>query len=1021
MAIIKTTDLDGSKPPIQNPNASFNPSVEKAPEVPKPTLGETVGAAFSQENTIANLKNFVTTDRIKTDPNFNPYDNLEQLDQDHLDAYLYADSMDEINTINERIASENKAKDILNRSGAMGTVAVLGASIADPTILVPGAIGVKAGLIGRSVAGVASGAALGAGAVGAQEGILQGAQETRTTEESLTNIAFATALGGVLGGAVGSLSKGVTKGIAKGLEADTVHFNPTTGDSVINGENISAAKVDPETGKAREGIAWLNYKDMTEYLNALDKSDPQYASLKKKIKAQEEAFKFTSSVVPALRSPIIRGLTSIFETPRKLINELFEHTYVVGKNLQGEKLNPVETAIKQSHADMVKLNKDVHSLYLNYMGVSGLGKGTVSQVRAGIKSATTGKLSATKFKEEIAKQLRRDAPHEIKEVNDAAGIYRNHYVKQARKLQEQGLLTDIPEDKLATYLPRYYNVDKIIENRPIFRDKIMKYLREGVENPEYSKLGPTESAVKGIEKWIYKPITDEIDVELRANKIIDNIVGLGDESLAMSEVVNRTGTASAKQTKSRALLINDSEIEDFLHNDLDAITSIYTNKSTSLAEFQNMLSRNGWETANDIRKELRDQLEEAIRKNPGQEKKLTKKYKDDLDLVNDSISIIMGTINKGKNTLSGKALQHLRKYNVMRMLGGVLVSSIPDMMMPVFKHGLPRTIKDGWLGFARDFKKAKLTGDEAKDFGLALELEENLILKSLHEGDFRTGIENSRIARLGDDIVQGFGKITGLSYWNVLGKRIGARVSGARTMRAIKAGSKASPKEQARLAQLGIDKDLANRINEQFSKYGEEASGSYVSHFDTWTDEEAARAFAHSMVKEADATTITPGLGDIPAAIQKSELLRTVFQFRSFSAAATNRLLLTGMQQRDLNALMGMTMLAIMGSVTYMTKEKIAGREPDTDLDKLLLEGISRSGLAGLQGDYIMGLNPYTKSSRWASLSANGVLLGPSSTVLGDIYKLGVDPDLKSAKKMAPYGNLFYLNLLFDKSKEGNK
>lgn len=1034
MAIIKASDLDNASKIDINENFKYNPSTDKLPEIEKPSFGETVKAAFQQENVITNLKGFVTADKIKTDPDFNPYDDLSKLNPEHLDAYIYSDNAEQIQDINDRIARETKSRDVLARSGAMGMVAVLGASVLDPTIAIPGVLGVKALVAGRalkSLVGVSSGAALGGAAVGAQEIVLQGAQEVRTQEETLTNIAFASAVGGIIGGAIGLVSKGAVPGIAQVLKHEEVKLNLETGETVINNRSGSAQEVTLEHTKAREGIAWLNYKQQEEILNSTDKSNPIHARAAKKAKELEAQFKFLSSPIPALRSPIVRGLTSEFELPRRLVNEMFEHTFVVGKNLEGVPLNPMETALKQSRNDLTILGRDVDSLYLDYMGIKGLGKGTISQVAAFTKAGTRGKLKAAQFKEEVARAMRTDAVHPVKQVEQARVMYRKHFLKKAEEMQAQGLMTDLPKDTLAAYLPRYYNTDKILANRPLFDSKIANYLLKGVPNPEFIKLKRADALAKGVDEWTYKPFKgDDADLQLAVNKITNNILGLGDESLAISDVVNRVATASAKSTKARAILIDEREIEEFLHNDLDAITAIYTNKASALTEFQKMLSRNSWESAGDIRKELEDQLERAIVDNPSKRAKLTKQFKDDLDLVNDMISITMGSINKGKNTTSGKALQTLRKYNVVRLLGGVVLSSIPDMMMPIFKHGLPRAVKDGWAGFARDFKKAKLTGDEAKDFGLAMELEENLILKSLHEGDFQTGIDNSLLSKFGSDVVQSFGRVSGLSYWNVIGKRIGGRISGARTIRAVRGGAKASLKERTRLRQLGIDEDMAESIAEQFKIHGKEASGSFVAHFEEWTDIDAARAYAHSMVKEADATTITPGMGDLPTAIQKSELLRTVFQFKGFSSSATNRVLLTGLQRKDMDAVMGLTMLAVMGSVAYMVKEKVAGREPNTDIENLMSEGVSRSGTAGLFGDYMMALNPYATSSRWASLSANGVMLGPSAQLAGDLYSAAIkapsdgkitDAEQKQILKLLPYQNLFYFKTLMEKMNEDDK
>ena len=172
--------------------------------------------------------------------------------------------------------------------------------------------------------------------------------------------------------------------------------------------------------------------------------------------------------------------------------------------------------------------------------------------------------------------------------------------------------------------------------------------------------------------------------------------------------------------------------------------------------------------------------------------------------------------------------------------------------------------------------------------------------------------------------------------------------------------------------------------------------GTVINNLEQWVDLDVKDIFGKHLLREVNSTIITPGLGDVPLFAQKSELGKTMFQFKSFSAAATNRVLLSGIQrtrQGDLNAAIGLIMLVHMGALTGLVKMTIAGREiTDDDLayQKLLLDGIGRSGVSGLMGDMAIGLNPWTKTSRFAGAQGMGVLLGPTAGLMKDAIESGI-------------------------------
>jgi hypothetical protein len=136
------------------------------------------------------------------------------------------------------------------------------------------------------------------------------------------------------------------------------------------------------------------------------------------------------------------------------------------------------------------------------------------------------------------------------------------------------------------------------------------------------------------------------------------------------------------------------------------------------------------------------------------------------------------------------------------------------------------------------------------------------------------------------------------------------------------------------------------------------------------------------------------------------------------------------MQRRDAEVVQGMIGLIGMGAQTYVAKEMIAGRDPKTDIDTLLVEGINRSGVTGLFGDYVMGLsNAFLGTqgtSRYAGRSIEGLFLGPSADIVKELAQTGVnlsdgeitDADARKLKRMLPFSNLFYIRMLMQKLRD---
>jgi hypothetical protein len=949
---------------------------------PTDTVMDVTKAAFSQENIIGSeitrkeILGEIQVDEGKgsarpLEREFRFEDEIPQGYGQYAEMYAFTNSREESKKVTQFIDKRLEEQGILRRNGATGIAAAVTAGILDPTILVPG-VGVLKGAKGaRVLKGAVTGAVTGGAAIGIQEFSLSQTQgDTRPLEVSRNAVLSGIIFGGILGGGIGAISKGARAG---GQTALDDILSDTQAPIRVSPEGKMLVE-SSEALKSAEGVARIN-ENLAKWLGG-----------------------------PKLTRGIsLRGVTAESGTVRKITNDLFDHNFILGKEAAGKTRGPVfERLLSVEQGKVIRLNTKIRNAYKEYTGAS-------TDITAFGKAQMQGKLSFNEFDKELGKAMRRGDVHKIPQVQKAARELRTLMEEKVTKMQELGILDDTLDPKTSTtYFMRRYKTNDIVEHYDEFKGIVTDWLKE--QNP-----GKTLEEI------------DDISV-----KTIDNIIGMGDQSLAMSDMTTRMASGNAKFTKERVFLIPDERIEKFLDSRGSAVGSQYISQADAMIQMQELLNRNGWESINDAKKAIRTEFDTrlAATTDPAERIKLNKAFREELDLTDTMFKTALGHF--GTESGADSALRTLRKYQTYRLLGGVTLSSFPDTAMGVFKHGLPRTIVDGYGTAVRNLKANKLAKDQLKDFGIGLELEQNTLLRNLTDPDFRIGVRRNKLEKTADSLSEAYGKLTLMTYWNNGHKRLAGHMATARTLRALSKGNKIDPKEALRLNQLGIDEAMGKRINQQFKKYGEIQDGSYIGNYSKWTDKEAKEVFGQATLSDVDSTILTPSRGDLPEAAISSELGKTIFQFKSFASTATSKLLINGLQRRDAEVLQGVIGLIGMGAMTYTVKEMIAGREPDTNIDNLIMEGINRSGITGLFGDYIMGIsNAFLGtqgSSRYAGRSVEGLFLGPSADIIKDLAQASVnaadgeitDADAKKIKRMMPFANLFYIRMLMEKLKDDN-
>jgi len=169
-----------------------------------------------------------------------------------------------------------------------------------------------------------------------------------------------------------------------------------------------------------------------------------------------------------------------------------------------------------------------------------------------------------------------------------------------------------------------------------------------------------------------------------------------------------------------------------------------------------------------------------------------------------------------------------------------------------------------------------------------------------------------------------------------------------------------------------------------------------------------------------------------------SEAGKFFTQFKSFAVSSTSRTMLTALQDKDMNTIMGVMVSVGLGTMAYVVKRKAADKEVDLSVENLLKEGVDRSGVLGVLPEMNgilekmnVGFGNMTggkQLSRFASRNVLGQIAGPSAGLLQDVTQTisslaseGVlkKSDTAAMKRLLPYQNLIYLRFLLEKAKDG--
>tara|TARA_R110000765_G_C18943092_1_gene607854 strand:- start:54 stop:2657 length:2604 start_codon:yes stop_codon:yes gene_type:complete len=499
----------------------------------------------------------------------------------------------------------------------------------------------------------------------------------------------------------------------------------------------------------------------------------------------------------------------------------------------------------------------------------------------------------------------------------------------------------------------------------------------------------------------------------------------------MGEGTAKVGKVSALRgpLRNRTFQIDDEIIEEFLENDIEVLGARYLQQTAADIELTRQFgSVDMVDQIQAVNKEYRDRADGIT--DPKERAQLERERNADIRDLNGMRDRMRGVYGFQEDNIWTRIGRSSRDLNYLRLLGGVTISSFPDVARIVMAEGFAKTFSKGLAPLISNTKNFKIAASEAKSWGIGTDVlmaGKSDVIADV--GDYVSG--GTAVERALRSGANNFGKINFLDRWTS-----GMKQLHAVTMQTSIFDGLSKGKYDKRLGRLGIDKQAANDMMAQVVKHGKNEDGVWITGAKNWDRPDLESMWGVAMRKESDRVIIMPG--QEKPLFMSSEMGKTIGQFRSFILSATQRVFIAGVQNQDHNTMGGIISLVGMGAFSYVIKQQLAGREVSEDPAVWITEGIDRSGVLGVVGEInntiekissnSVGLRPLlgisAPASRFVSRSVSESILGPS---LGSLLSTTVaasnaltssgpmtDSDIRTLRRLIPLQNLSGVNKIFD-------
>ena len=599
------------------------------------------------------------------------------------------------------------------------------------------------------------------------------------------------------------------------------------------------------------------------------------------------------------------------------------------------------------------------------------------------------------------------------------------YTDLLKKIRREDIEFSGPKSE-QFYLPRYWQLDKILSNQDGLVQQIQKWLQDQDQ---------------------YLP---NAEARRQAQQTVDHLIFALNKEVPGADVSFQKSARYSFQ-KNRTLEIPNEYVFDFINTDINDIMNMYARDAGIAIEYARMFGDANAKHA------INKAMIVATGDLTGSYNKISKTIAQSrLDAEDLRKSAQHRLTSEHPLTVSETAVRTLKNLTALQLLGKVVFTSIPESASVLFQNGIAGfrplfdilTDSENLKGISRQYK---LVTGEALDLASAMGAQRFVEVERGMNG--RTG---SATALAAERLTRGFNKFSettfyaanGLAAWTDFVKTWNMLQSThfhLDDIRKIATGT-ADSKTKFRMNAYGIGLDEAKRINAAWGGKTNQSGKLNIADISSWEDPGAVRAFANMLSGHsrrmvvtsgpADKTLLQQGFVRTGDAIHHIPILKLSTQLMTYGIAATQKFVVSGIQGRDAHFMMramgmiGMTYLALhlrssaFGRMEWkdqmaLTIDRSGVLGAFSDLNNLLESG--SKGNFGMRP--LFGLNPpynipYEDGGGVASA------FGPAGSKISDLYKIYTDPYMTQNEKYSvirrsiPLNNLFYLDGLFKQTQK---
>jgi hypothetical protein len=763
----------------------------------------------------------------------------------------------------------------------------------------------------------------------------------------------------------------------------------------------------------------------------------------------------------------------------------------------------IETKLRMREVGSIEAMKEIKEQYLLYINRV-QGKAPKTELGINLHNRFNGKMSLQEFATEVTKTRLNKMQHDVPEIAAAARITDEKVYKPiGKEVQELGIRKLPIERELAFWKSTLENMIKKGEGTKSFKSKVdgttSQFSRTEIQN----KIAKLEERLKRTDKLVedyiniiynktnidrnkglFKDIIREDLIkqgkyinEKKLNTLVDDLSShfpfqrfektkyTDDINDLIYERYAFNRPRYARATRARELnLLPETQIklidQGFIVSDIFSLMKTYYRQVTPdilftlkygdpnalgykyISEAESMTFPGLMQVANEYN------IKATKAKSKSAKAKIIAERNQVLEDLEAGVELVRGTygLPADPHAWTSRAMRTMKHYNALTMLTGFFAATA-DVARIAMTSGIQRGFKtqfEMWADMLSNKKVGifKAGKKEAQSFAEAVDMVTGQRAMLFSDIGDMFGMTSKIEGMMGKAANFNFMYVNLMSRWTEFMKSAASVTIGSRILEDSIKWSKGTlaDKNKTKLAASGIDESMAKKIAKQFELNGTKLKHNFMANTAEWTDDGAKQAFGAALNKDINITIVTPGKGDTPL-FMNYELASTIVQFKKFAMAATQRMLLRGMQEKDLDFLFGSMLLMGTGMLVDAVYSEFRFNKDYSKLSltEKLLNAFDRSGLGGIYVDVNrsiealtdnrIGIRPLLGEGKpyGSSMKSKVGLIGPSASQIYNIFDIMYDVGAnkynhytaRNVRRLIPFQNVWYLDWLFDNIEKG--